>query len=74
MARSHQLSLLFGLLRQIPEFKASLVQNKFHVEKSLNSGMIVCVFNSSIQETEPFRSLNSRSIYKASSRTAKLRQ
>jgi hypothetical protein len=42
--------------------------------KGLSPGVVVHNFDPSIQETEPGRSLSSRSIYTASSRTAKLRQ
>lgn len=57
-----------------PEFKASLVPSKFQVEKSLGPSVVVCTFDPSIQETELCRSLSSRSVYRASSSTAKLRQ
>ena len=60
--------------KQISEFNASLGQSKFQVKKSSSPGVVVCTFNPSIQETEQSRSLSSRSIYRTSSRTAKLRQ
>jgi hypothetical protein len=47
--------------KQILEFRASLVQRKFQVEKSLGPGVVIPAFNPSIHETEPFRSLSSRS-------------
>jgi hypothetical protein len=52
----------------------TLVQIKFQVEKSLGTGGVVNTFNPRTQETETFRSLSSRSVYIASSRTAKFRQ
>jgi hypothetical protein len=42
--------------------------------KSLGPGMAVHAFNPSAQETEACGSLNSRSVYCASFRTANLRQ
>jgi hypothetical protein len=60
--------------KQILEFKASLVQRNFLIEKSLGPCVVIHAFNPSIQETEPCKSLSSRSIYRASSRTVKLRQ
>jgi hypothetical protein len=60
--------------KQISEFKASLRQSKFQAEKSLDLDMVVLDFNPRTQETKPCRSLSSRSIYRASSRRAKLRQ
>ena len=60
--------------KPIPEFKANLEQSQFQVEKSLGPDMVIQALNPSIQDTEPYRSLSSRSIYKASSRTAKLRR
>jgi hypothetical protein len=44
------------------------------MKKSLNPGVGIYTFNPSIQETEPCRSLSSRSAYRASSMTAKLMQ
>jgi hypothetical protein len=38
--------------KQISEFKASLRQSKFQVEKSLGPGVVDHTFNSSIHETE----------------------
>ena len=58
---------------QVSEFKASLVLSKFQVEKSLSPGVEVHTFDLNIQETESHKSLNSRSIYRTSFRTAKLR-
>ena len=60
--------------KETSEVKASLAESKFLVEKSLGPGTAVHAFNPSIQETEACRSLSSKSIYRASSRTAKLRQ
>jgi hypothetical protein len=57
--------------KQISGFKASLVQCKFQVKKSLTVDVVVYTLNPRNQETEPY---SSRSIYRASSRTAKLRQ
>lgn len=54
------------------EFKASLEQRKFQIEKSFGPGMVVHAFNPRIQETEPIRSLSLRSVYRASSRIGKL--
>jgi hypothetical protein len=49
-----------GRGKQISEFKASLIQSKFQVEKSLGPSMVAHTFNPSIQETEACRSLSSR--------------
>ena len=59
---------------EIFEVKASQEQSKFQVKISLNPGVVVHTFNSSIQEPEPCTFLSSRSIYRANSRTARLRQ
>jgi hypothetical protein len=48
--------------KQISEFKASLGQSKFQIEKSLSTGMVVHTFNPRTQETEACRSLNLRSV------------
>ena len=45
--------------KQISEFKASLVQSKFQVEKSLSSGVVVQAFDPRIQKRETYRSLSS---------------
>lgn len=42
-------------------------------EKNLDPVMVVHIFKTSTQETEQWRSLSSRSVYRASSRTAKLK-
>lgn len=42
--------------------------------RKARSGIVVHAFNLSIQESEPFRSLNSSSSYRASSRIAKFSQ
>jgi hypothetical protein len=60
--------------KQISEFKDSLGQRKFQVEKILGAGMVVDTFNPRTQETKTCSSLSLRSIYRASSRIAKLRQ
>lgn len=60
--------------KQIFEFKASLGQSKFKIEKGLGPGVVVHTFNPRTQETEACRSLSSWSIYRASFRTAKLTQ
>jgi hypothetical protein len=39
-----------------------------------STGGVILVFNPSVQEMEPYRSLSSRSIYRASFRTATLKQ
>jgi hypothetical protein len=64
----------FGPGKQISEFKACLGQSRFQVKGSLSPVMVVHIFTPSIQEKESYRSLNSRSIYVASFRTATLRQ
>jgi hypothetical protein len=58
--------------KQISEFKTSLVQSKFQLKISLNLSMVVHILNPSVQETELCKSQRSRSVYRASSRTAKL--
>jgi hypothetical protein len=45
--------------KQISEFKASLVQSKFQVQKSLSSGVVVQAFDPRIQKRETYRSLSS---------------
>ena len=57
--------------KQIFEFKASLGQSKFKIEKGLGPGVVVHTFNPRTQETEACRSLSSWSIYRASFRTAR---
>ena len=61
-------------LKEISKFKANLEQREFQVEKSLEPGMVDHAIHPSIQKTEPWRSLSSRSVDRASSRTTKLRQ
>jgi hypothetical protein len=41
--------------KQISEFKASLVQSKLQIQKSLGPGMVAHAFNPSIQEAEAGR-------------------
>ena len=64
--------------KRIFEFKVSLVESKFKVDKSLGPIVMVYSFNPRTQGTNPrtkaCRSLSLRSIYRVSSRTAKLRQ
>lgn len=61
-------------LKEISKFKANLEQRELQVEKSLEPGMVDHAIYPSIQKTEPWRSLSSRSVDRASSRTTKLRQ
>ena len=60
--------------KQMSKFKVNLGQSKNYVEKRLGPGWLVHAFSPSIQETEPCRSLSSRSVYRTSFRMAKLRQ
>lgn len=60
--------------KQISELNVILVQRKFQVYKSLGPNIVAHAFNPRNQGTDSFRSLSSRSIYRASFRTAKLRQ
>lgn len=43
--------------KQISEFKVTLVQSKFQVNKSLGPDIVIHAFNSQTQETEAWRYL-----------------
>jgi hypothetical protein len=45
---------------------------KFHVKKTLSTGVMVHSFNLITQKTESYRTLRLRSVYRADSRTASL--
>ena len=50
---------IFNLIcksKQISEFKASLVQSKFQVERNLGPDVVVHAFNPRTQESEAYRS------------------
>ena len=55
-------------------FSSGPVWDKAGEKKSLNPGIVKHALIPALQETEPRRFLSSRSIYRASSRKAKLRQ
>ena len=61
-------------LKEISKFKANLEQGELQVDQSLEPGMVDHAIHPSIQKTEPWRSLSSRSVDRASSRTTKFRQ